>query len=106
MTDLSRGVTTSVFDDAGAITAPRCNGFKMYCRECAANYVVAESRIESKHQSAEGLVGYVWCPVGHLAIHQFTEAYPKPPPPQAVIDRRAPLAAVEPATAELVAGNE
>ncbi len=106
MTDLSREAASSAFDDAGAITASRSDRFKMHCRECAVVYVVAESRIESQHRSGEGLVGYVWCPVGHLAIHQFAEAYPKPPPPQSVIDLRAQLAAAEPVTAESAAGDK
>ncbi len=46
------------------------------------------SRIESVHRSAEGLIGYVRCPAGHLVIHRFPESYPKPAPPASVIELR------------------
>jgi len=49
---------------------------------------MVKTRIESIHRSAEGLVGYVRCALGHLVIHQLPEAYPKPKPPASVIALR------------------
>lgn len=65
----------------------------VFCRTCAVEHAIEDTRTESTHRSAEGLVGYVRCPQGHLTIHLFAEAYPKPPPPASVVALRARLAA-------------
>ncbi len=67
----------------------------IFCGNCGAQHVVDNTRIESVHRSAEGLVGYVRCLAGHLVIHQLAEAYPKPKPPASVLEIRARLAADE-----------
>lgn len=72
----------------------------VYCRKCETTYLAAADSIDSTHRTAEGLVGYVLCGAGHLVIHQFAEAYPKPKPPVSVLALRARLAA-----ADTAAGN-
>lgn len=63
------------------------------CRACRTSHLLSETRTESVHRSAEGLVGYVRCPAGHWVIHHFAEAYPKPDPPASVLALRARTAA-------------
>lgn len=57
---------------------------RIHCRRCDAWYLAAGTRTESTHRSAEGLVSYVRCAAGHVFVHQFAEAYPKPKPPASV----------------------
>lgn len=54
----------------------------IHCRSCPEPRLGLATRIESMHRSAEGLVGYVRCPAGHLVVHQFddVDAEPKAPP--------------------------
>ena len=72
----------------------------MYCRTCAAEQLLTDARIESTHRSAEGLVGYLRCSAGHLVVHQFAEAYPKPQPPASVLALRAHRPDIEQEPAE------
>lgn len=77
----------------------------IHCGKCAAPHLGLGTSIESMHRSAEGLVGYVRCPAGHLVIHHFDEAYPKPDPPASVIALRARLAAEEQAASNHAVPN-
>lgn len=83
--DTTENATTSTPQHAGSFTA--------YCRICASDQLLGATAIDSKHQSAEGIVGYVRCPGGHLVIHRFAAAYVTPEPPASVIELRALLAA-------------
>jgi len=61
----------------------------VHCVRCATTYLTTDTRIESVHRSAEGMVGYARCIAGHLTLHRLEEAYPKPPPPASVLALRA-----------------
>ena len=82
---------TSAKHDPSKDTPPVRSGhsFILYCRHCEAQQLIPHSNVESKHRTSEGVVGYVRCGFGHLVIHQFAAAYPKPKPPASVIALRA-----------------
>ncbi len=105
LTELSAGVVYHRPHDVTTNTTPGEDRTIVHCRKCAADYLITETRIESTHRSAEGLIGYLRCVAGHLSIHQFAEAYPKPAPPPSVIARRSRLVAAERLAADWITGS-
>lgn len=74
--------------------------FLINCPHCTERQLASSVQIQSIHRTSEGMLGYVRCTGGHVVLHRFETAYPKPKPPASVIALRNRQAAAADETSE------